>query len=398
MIILNNKKSFILVFILLFFSGNPLAFFLFGKYSSLIGLLFTLSILNFNFKIDSVFLKKLKLYLLTICIIALLQFLTFNFFSTLAFGNLILKILMGGLIINYLKDSFSYVFFRVIAILSLLSLIGFLIINKFGLDFPFVKTGLYYKSYIFYGSLSGEALSRNCGMFWEPGAFAGILTLSLTLIFKNLKYIWIHHKYFLFVIFLSILTTQSTTGYIVCFFIILFYFINLKNIIQSLILLFTFIFISFYIFNKSDFLKNKVENQLVKAKSQRVGNFSNTRFGSLIFDWHYISKHPITGNGFNFKTRYADHQFLFRGATDNSDVIGSGNGFSGFLASMGILFISFYFILLWKTSNFLGNKFAFFICLIVFLNLQGEQFFNYPLYLSLPFLNFKKITTNNLNL
>jgi hypothetical protein len=387
---LSEKKTYFLVFILLFFSGNPLAFHFFGKYNSLVGLLISILVIGSTLNLDSYFSNKLKLYLLVIFIIALLQYFTFALLSSLAFFNLVLKILMGGLILNYLKDSFLFIFFRVISALSLVSLIGFVILNQLSLNFPFVEIGLNYNSYFFYGNIQGEALSRNCGMFWEPGAFAGVLTLCLALNINFLKLYLSKYKYQFIIIILALLTTQSTTGYIVCFFIILFYFINHKNIIRSLILLFTFIFISFYIFNKSDFLKNKVDNQLVKAKNQRVGNFSNTRFGSLIFDWHYISKHPITGNGFNFKTRYADHQFLFRGATDNSDVIGSGNGFSGFLASMGIFFIIVYFFLLWKASYAIGNYFAIFLCLVVFLNLQGEQFFNFPLYLCLPFIKFKE--------
>jgi hypothetical protein len=391
---ISEKKAYFLVFILLFFSGNPLAFFLFGKYSTLVGLL--LSILNIkpNFNIDKYFSNKLNSFLFIILIIVLLQYLTLTSLSSLAFVNLVLKILMGGLILNYLKESFAYIFFRVISTLSLFSLIGFIFINQFGFNLPFIIVSQSYKSYFLYGSLSGEAFFRNCGMFWEPGAFSGILTLCLALNIKFLNYYWVNYKLQLISIFLALLTTQSTTGYIVGFFIFLFNLINHKNIFRTLILFFTFLFISFYIYNKTNFLKTKLDNQFFRASNQSVGDFSNSRFGSIIFDWHYILKHPFSGNGFNFKTRYADHQFLFRGATDNLDVIGSGNGFSNFLASMGILFISLYFFLLWNTSKFLGNKFAFFICLIVFLNLQGEQFFNYPLYLSLPFIIFEKTNSD----
>jgi hypothetical protein len=297
---------------------------------------------------------------------------------------------MGGLILNYLKEKFAYVFFRVISALSLISLFGFIIINLSGLDLPYIKIGPFYKSFFLYGSLPGEALLRNCGMFWEPGAFAGILTLCLALNFKYLNYYWVNYKLQLIYIFFALLTTQSTTGYIVVFFIFLFNLINYKNFFQRIILIFTFLFISFYIYNKTNFLKTKLDNQFFKASNQRIGSFSNSRFGSIIFDLHYISKHPFSGNGFNFKTRYADHQFLFRGASEKTDVIGSGNGFFSFLASMGVFFIILYFYLLWETSKTIGNKFAFFICLIVFLNLQGEQFFNYPLYLSLPFIIFDK--------
>lgn len=385
-----EKNAYLLVFILLFFSGNPLAFFLFGKYNVLFGLALTILILKANFKADTYFSSKLKHILITILIIAIFQYLTFSSIAFLAFGNLVLKIIMGGLIFYSLKENFNYVLFRVISTLSLISIIGFFFVNIFGLNLPYIQTGLIYKSYLLYGTLPNDALFRNAGMFWEPGAYAGVLTLCLALNLKNLNFYWTTNKFHLISIILALLTTQSTTGYLIGFLIFFFHSLTSKSFIRSVILSSIIFFVFFYTYNNTEFLKNKIQNQYAKTSYQRTGNFSNSRFGSLIFDWHYISKHPFIGNGFNMKTRYADHQFLFRGTTNDIDIIGSGNGFSNFLASMGIFFIISYFFLLWKTTNTLGNKFSFFICLIVFLNLQGEQFFNYPLYLSLPFIIFEK--------
>jgi hypothetical protein len=387
---LHQKKAYFLVFILLFFSGNPLALFLFGKYNVLFGFTLTILILKSNFKPDIFFYSNLKFILFTILIIALLQYVTFSTLALLAFINLVLKILMGGLIFNSIKDNFSYVFFRVIATLSLISIISFVFINIFGLNLPYIQTGVVYKSYLLYGILPYQNIFRNVGMFWEPGAYAGVLTLCLALIFKNINYYWATYKLQFISIVTALITTQSTTGYLIGFLIFLFHFLTSKSLIRLIILSSIMLFISYYTYNNTDFLKNKFENQYSIATFQRIGQYSNSRFGSLIFDWHYISKHPFIGNGFNMKTRYADHQFLFRGVNTDTDVIGSGNGFSGILASMGIFFVLGYFLLLWNTSINSGKLVVFILCFVVFLNLQGEQWLNYPLYLGLPFFRSTK--------
>ncbi len=378
----------LLVFTLLFFSGNPLATFLFGKLSTIIGLLLTLIIINSSLKINKLFIKKYKLLLLGILLISMIQYMILPSISFPAIVNLILKILMGGFIISYLQEDFALYFFKVLAFLSSVSLVLFLGINIVGISLPYLLIGPEIKSYIIYGTSYESHMLKNAGMFWEPGAHAGILTLCLGINLNHLKYYWFNNKFQLIVIILAVITTQSTTGYIVGFLILLFYFYKPRNFGISLIILPLIIGIGLYFYNSTDFLKEKIEFQFEKSTELEEGDFSNTRFGSLIFDWHYINKHPLIGNGFDEKTRYQDHQFLFVGA--KGDVIGSGNSFSHYMASMGIFFIFGYFVLLWKAAVVNGKLFSFIILIIVFLNLQGEQWFNFPLYLGLPFVIFAK--------
>jgi hypothetical protein len=131
-------------------------------------------------------------------------------------------------------------------------------------------------------------------------------------------------------------------------------------------------------------LNEKINAQFEKSESQEIGEFSNTRFGSVIFDWYYIQKHPLIGNGFDQETRYSDHQYLFYGI--KGDAIGSGNSFSHYWATLGVIFIIGYFLLLWRQVVVKGKIFAFLIMIVVFLNLQSEQWYNYPLYLGFVFL------------
>jgi O-antigen ligase len=376
-------KSYSLVFLLLFFSGNPLATFLFGKFSAIAGLLITFIILNKDLKIERKFLQKYRLVLTGILFIAFLQYLTLPVVSILAIANLLLKILLGGFIFWHLKTQFPFLLFKVLGILSIISVALFFIINIFGYSLPHISTGLEVDSYIIY-NLPNVHLTRNSGMFWEPGAFAGILTLCLALNLNNLTVYWNKNKLSLISIIIALLTTQSTTGYLVGFLILVFVFLKPRHFGISLVLLPLLISGAFFVYETNEFLKEKITYQLEKSKSQEVGDFSNTRFGSIIFDWHYIQKHPFIGNGFDERTRYSDHRYLFVGA--QGDVIGSGNSFSHYWASMGIFFIIGFFILLWKAVVPQGKLYALLILAVVILNLQGEQWFNFPLYLGLIFI------------
>jgi hypothetical protein len=381
-----KTKNYLLVLLLLFFSGNPLVSSLFGKYTPIVGLVLVIVLLNKNLKIGKTYFKLIKKIAIFLVVIAILQYLQFDLVSVLGMFNLLIKFAMGGLIVHYLRDKFSPLFFKVIFHLSIISLLFFVTINILNIPLPSLSISENTNSYVFYGTTVGH-IFKNMGMFWEPGAYAGVLTLCLALNLNNLTYYWKKYRFKLVIVILTLITTQSTTGYIVGTVILFFVLYQTKKIGIYVFILPVVISIGLFVYQSNDFLKGKIENQFEKASEQNVGEFSNTRFGSLLFDWHYIEKHPFIGNGTLSETRYADHQYLFSGAI--SDVIGSGNSFSHYWASFGVFFIVGYFFLLKKAITPFGKLFTILIVSVVFLNLQGEQWFNFPLYLGLLFLNFK---------
>lgn len=381
---MKNIKSYLLILILLFFSGNPLITFLFGKFSTVVGLTLTILLIHKSIRFSKKFIKLILIIAAGILIIGVFQHFKLGYVSVLGMINLVLKFLLGGIIINYLKKKFVSIFFKVIADLSLISLVFYLLVNIFEFAIPSITLGQEIESYIIYGTSTELHMFKNAGMFWEPGAYAGILTLCLALNYNNLRNYWFEQPFKLVVIVLALLTTQSTTGYLVGAIIFLLFLFQGKNIFIVPV----FLFVLIYIYQTTDFLKEKIDLQIEKSSDQKVGEFSNTRFGSLIFDWYYIQKHPLIGNGINERTRYSEHQYLFVG--EKGDIIASGNGFTGYLASLGVFFIIGFFYFLWKAANRQGLFFAYVVVLVVLLNLQGEQWFNYPLYLGLPFLILQK--------
>lgn len=374
----------LLVFILMAFSGNPIVTHVLGKYAPLVGLLLTVVILLKKNIINRSFKKTLLWMIGGIAFISLLQYIEFKFVSAQGIANLCAKVVFGGLIVHYLRDEFAKTYFNVLSFLSAISILFFITVALLKIPIPSIKIGDQFHSFLLYTNSSSGTSTQNAGMFWEPGAFAGIITLGLILNFNRFGYLLKQERFKFICVVLALLTTQSTTGYLVGFIIAIFYLLINKNILVSLFLVPAVIFLGIFVYQNTDFLESKIEHQFEKSSDQSVGEFSNTRFGSIIFDWHYIKKHPIIGNGLHKETRYADHQFLFSNLEE--DVVGSGNAFSHYLASMGIIFIGGYFFFLWKSTQVSGIRYSILFILIIFLNLQGEQWLNFPLYLGLPFL------------
>lgn len=376
-------KDYSLMLILLFFSGNPLMPYLFGPFSTVIVLMLTIIILNDKINKLKPFFSNFGKIAGVLILLFVLQLVILGFVSWPGVLNFIIKIFTGGLILYYLKDRVNGIFFKVIYHVCIISLFFFVTINLFSVSIPKLDINEYVKSYFIYTTAFHPL--KNMGMFWEPGAFAGIITLCLALNFSNLEYYWHRHKLKLIVVILTLLTTQSSTGYLVGFVILVFYFLRAKNKPALFFLLPIVLSVGLYVYSSTEFLKDKIEGQYKRANEQNVGEFSNTRFGSLVFDWHYIKKHPLIGNGIHEKTRYADHPNFSTG----KEGVGSGNGFSNYLASMGVFFVLGYFILIYKTFSKTGKLYGMLILIVVFLNLQGEQWFNFPIYLGLPFAYFQ---------
>lgn len=370
----------ILVFVLLFVSGNLLATY-FTEYVYII----LLVILILLYPVKSYFtVKKTLTFLFFILFVFIFQRINLGFVSIPGVINFFARFLTGYLITKFVGCRFSVTYLKVIYYLSLISLVFFAYVMISGNIPSIITINKYNNSVLIYNHLTTlDGIKRNSGMFWEPGAFQGFLNLVPLLFINRLPELWKKYKKECIVLILALITTGSTTGYIV-FFMILFYQFTFKQkkllfgIASSLILISAFLLL----FSKTDFLGRKVNEQYENAMKMNVqaGEVSTSRIGSAIIDWHYIKKHPIFGNGLHAKTRWADHYFL-----GTERMTGFGNGFTWMTASMGIIFMFAYFFLLYKKLPF--NRFdKWWFIFLIFLLLQGEQFLNYPLFFALPFI------------
>jgi hypothetical protein len=197
-------------------------------------------------------------------------------------------------------------------------------------------------------------LPRNCGFAWEPGVFAVYLCLA---IFINL---FITNsdskgKIRFWVLLFALISTQSTTGYLIFLVIILFYYLNkkLKIILLLLPLMITaliFIFSLPFMSNKIVSLVNETSeiDLMVEASIGRESSFAPQRFSSFLLALRDFYNNPILGTG-----GIAGKSWTNKIGANISTITGIGI----ILAQFGIIGFLFFIIISFKTSLFFSKYF-----------------------------------------
>jgi len=393
---MNRKRLFdidtddLLMIVLITFSGNPVTRFM-GKYVVfIVALVIFVSFYNRIKKDFYAFFFSIAISLLFLFVC---QYLILGFVSWLGAINYISIFFLGGLITYLIRDRFANKFFIILSYVSLISLILYVPINLLSIPIPGLEWRSERFTYIIYTFVEQHHY-RNCGTFWEPGAFAGVITLCMALNVKQLPNLWKEHRFKVVVIILALITTQSTTGYVTFFLIgcyFMLFFIKDKTLAFTLLpLIFV---IGVVVYTNATFLKDKVEYQSQETLVLDKGEFSNTRFGSFIFDMNYIKKHPLVGNGFSEITRFADNPELLQRIKEGEQ-LGQGNGLSNYAACLGLPFLVFYLLLSYKAVAPIDRRLGILVTLVIVLSLISEQWLAYPLFTGIIFLKNKKKLSN----
>ena len=372
-----RKSDYIVAFLIICASGNPLVV-LTTKWSAIILALLMLLMCYYNKK-ALVNYKLIKL-LFGFTLLFSFQKLLLTDTSLPAEINFLAKLYAVFLASNFLGAKFRYTYFKVIYWISLLSLVCFAL-NSLGLTFGINFDR--YRSIFLYNNIIEIDSIRNSGMFWEPGAFQGYIILVFLLYLKEWKPFWTKHKKECIILSVALLTTLSTTGYLVfCCYIIYILFVSKINKLIKVSFLLILLIACTYAYSNIDFLGEKIEEQYENAQDLSAGDVSWTRMGALMIDIQHIKKHPMIGNGFVMASRY--------GVLGNK-MHGSGNGFTGAINMFGIPCILIYLILVYRNLNFTNLQKIFFVSIIIIL-LNGEFFLNYPLFWGLIFINIPQST------
>jgi hypothetical protein len=189
---------------------------------------------------------------------------------------------------------------------------------------------------------------RNSGAFWEPGGFASFLNLSLTLHLIQSNFRFDRHAR---IIILTLLTTFSTTGYVVLFLLLLFAAANriAGNISPGKLAIRIFLIALigagfFYLFYAVPIFREKIDTQ-ISAQQILIGDidFDNPnyrslgRFGSMIVDLRSVRDRPIFGRGYSdaeFRNQFENYNFT--------------NGLTSFIGHFGLVGLLW---LLWSTYS-----------------------------------------------
>ena len=383
----NNWKNYVVISTLVWVSGNPpFRKIIVDKEITLISILLLFSVLFF-------FLPKKKKSIREVGVLTL--FIAIGLYHTLDGGDIvselghIIRISIGCLAALILGNSFRLYFIKLMTWVGTWSLLLWLIQL---LDFASIFNPLLRFLSNVYGLPQGYCLLytfmihsneyyRNAGIFWEPGAYAGFLCIALMFLFSIRNSVSrSFYLYSLILMSVSLLTTLSTTGYI-AFFIIIFYFMGLKNRKSTMffILIPIVLLLSYYLYGSLSFLQNKIdiqiENTLYEKQSWQIN-----RFGSFLFDLDYIIIKPLFGWGHNFDN------MGFEIATFKEKM---GNGFSGYILKNGIIGICIVLVSIYKNLKKIKIDYFPFVFVLMFcILLQGEVFLEYPFFLALAFFSF----------
>lgn len=381
-----SKYEYLITFILIvmcgFTSGDAIP----GK-SYFLSFMFLLYIVK---KRNRQSIKPLLLLVSGYWIIGLVHWIEYNYFSSRCFVVIPMLMMSGYYVMDRLGEKFKYAYMNIMTAIAAISLFFYVIMILTGYvpNISFFEKTNYKSIFIFNMRLGEIANHRNCGPFWEPGAFAGYLLMVGLMFFNQLDRLWQVHRRKCVILLLALFSTFSTQGYIAFGLLILLFYLRSHFNIKIILSIICFIAVAVLAYIKLDFLKEKVDEQIELSEDWESDESlqSANRFSTSLLDIYYIEKSPLYGNTDNLEIRYSDHPFVLR-VIDYNGGYGSGSGTTSVIAMYGIpLFILWlYFVFLGFRRSFIIKESIFMLLFILVLG-SAEAYNGYILYMSLPFM------------
>lgn len=382
-----------MTFLVIVTSGNPMVDVI-GKFTAYIGTLVAFLAL---WLLKAKKLTRQDMFVFSIfLLIILIQVLIFGPVAVAASLGFMIRLVIAMLAVR-LIHGFSEFYISAMYFLALLSFV-FWAPMLFGFNWidllPSIQLKVgdqsYYNAYdigIHNFVLESDLSPRNAGMFWEPGAFAGYLTLALFFLIRDAGGGKLVSGQGL-VLIAALLSTFSTTGYIALMVIVAYGVYDsgwLKTPVMKLTLfpmiLITLAVASYFALSDVSFLGGKINLQLKLAASN--SDSSNiTRFGNILYDIPWIAQRPLIGWSANPETRSAVDPAVA------AIISRQGNGLTGFTVRFGLLGLLAFLVCFAFSTKRMGRSHskALFGLIIILILLNGEQFLNFSLFLTLMFV------------
>lgn len=401
-----NWIDYLVITILLFMSGNP-AFM--GEVRMEVYTIITsgLFLIMLVVRRNCLPTSRLVIVLSICCSILVIQCITFDYWPFHTMIGFLLRLFIGYAAVRLVKE-FPRKYVNVMFYTCLISLFfhSFAILQATtGIDLityfapldkianPFRGFHIFVHNFTYYARVpEGSQYTRfayllpfrNSSHFWESGVFAAYLLLAIVFLgltrdeFNKRRY-----RNIFAVLVITLLTTMSTTGYILLPLCLLFHLRKIQlttrhvpKMLGLALLLALFCTAAYHL----DFVGEKIREHYDRI-AYREPSWEITRLGALVYDLEYIRKHPFFGWGLNYKTRHA--------LSSGEGIFGMGNGLSDFTAKFGLLGLITVLISIWigvyklEKHNFMkATLFIFFIIMV----LNGEHLLNFPVYLGLMFI------------
>ena len=337
-----------------------------GIWTSFIPILLTIILLKRNiisFKNNTQFIKSMSIIFLWI----LLQTIKYSHFYAMNFF-LLYNVTMAYIIAKVYKMKILILYEKYVTSLSMLSLVVWLLYNLMPAFISSIFNTFFIKSsgtLIANAFLVGLANSadilgfRNTGFAQEPGFFASyiIIAMFINLLINDYKYI---NRNFI-ILLITLITTQSTTGYVSFSIIILLIILQSKRgktfiVISIIILLPTIIALPFMrekIINYSsneESIENVIWNANYIENRGEKSVFVPQRFDGFVLESMNFLHDPILGYGVK------DNHTSFV-SKNLSPYISCSNGNIKIFSRFGFFLGCFFFIMLYKTGKVFDIKY-----------------------------------------
>jgi hypothetical protein len=335
-------------------------------------------------------------YILAATIVQFLQMLKFYYLPSETFIGLYLRLFYAYFTIRIVGERFFKYYVNILYYSAIISFFFYFTSYIPGVETffithvaplfqnPFVNYNQHYTiapSVIVYTfNSSGENINlllRNSGPFWESGAFAGFLVVAI--IFNTIQTGSIFSPKNR-ILLLALLTTFSSTGFIVLMFILLSYIMTNSSLSFKVMVLPVILAVSVYAFFSLDFLGKKIVSNMNIADATY-----NNRFKSAYLDFMDAVENPLLGLGRSEVTR-------FKGVTNEFETH-RNNGVTDFLVNYGFLVFAAYFYLIFLTFKRMcgyygyNPRFAYYAIAMIFLIGFSESYFSRPLFYALTMMS-----------
>jgi hypothetical protein len=412
---MKSKNSTIIIYLLSYLAVvyGGLSFFSGNVISKIVMILFTLTIFLLN---NPKFDLKLLLVVLYLIIVIGIQKIFWGGSIFTALNYILLIIFIPYFMLKRIGLDYPKYMVNIIFIYAIISLIFWVFTNLFPSFHQFQydlaeKLGTDPKDYsksmmgrpeqfILYTYEPGGIgnFIRNPGPFHEPGAFSVFLIYGIvfnTIIkhnFLNLKNVCMS---------IAILTTFSTSGYIALMLLIIFtVFVSRLNLFYKYLILLIIIGLSFFVYNKVEFLNAKIQAQYTEQTKGSITESTSGRFSGLRRDLNVLGKYPLWGRGLLSSTQ-----------ADYSSSEGVGYGFTSFIARLGLIGGLLYLLFQYNTLkqycfyyNF-NRRYAIYAFIALLITLFGQWFCESGLFIMLFLTSFiypnfgeKRINSKNTSL
>lgn len=285
----------------------------------------------------------------------------------------------------YTRREFLHLFEKMLVMFSCLSIVVWLCANLIGQPFVLFMRAISVikpcppaETYSFLFGLGSQiemGIRRNLGFTWEPGRFACWILLGMYFNLVRNKFN-IRNKNFC-ILFFSLLTTLSTTGYSLLALLVLFILINKKSIFAKAVILLCVVLAFPTVWGLS-IMSEKIEGLMDLDAGLGSIEYHSVEDGMAIvcpqrFTGIYVSFlnfiHDVFW-GFN----QLPYSFVSAVLYKHSVIVAPSEGIIGIFAKYGIFYGSFFYFWLIRSSSYLSSLFGYKGKWMFFLLFMGISF------------------------